>query len=246
VGGLPDKPRKLAVMLERMWNLGLVVALLAGCVASGPAGTARAKAPEVPPSEDVCAQEDGCLTLVCGEDACAFYPCEEVVRYAGTIVQTRGVPGPVNASPAWRFWGAPQGLPRSLEPVFIIPWKHHDRKELLPSQRKLLAEWEERLKRPHEKHHIFPQEFKSWFEVQGISIHHYRVLVDKELHDRIHRGPSGGPWNAAWREFILTHQRATQEEIWAYAWELCVKLGIYGPILPYYRKFEPLPPTIEF
>jgi uncharacterized lipoprotein (TIGR02269 family) len=234
-------------MLEwmRNWSL-LAVLLLAGCVASGPGAPARAEALEVPSSEAVCPKDGGCLTLVCGEEACAFYPCEEVVRYAGTVVQVRGTLGPVNTSPAWRFWGAPQGVPKSLEPVFVIPWKQHERRELLPSQKQLLAGWEKRLRRPHEKHHIFPQEFKRWFDQKGISIHRYTVLVDKELHDRIHRGPSGGPWNAAWREFRLASQRATQEEIWAYAWELCVKFGIYGPILPYSRRFEPLPPAIGF
>ncbi len=234
-------------MRKWMRSVGLwAVLLLVGCAASGPAVSARAEVPEASSREAVCPEEDGCLTLVCGEDACAFYPCEDVVRYADTVVPVRGTLGPVNTSPAWRFWGAPQGLPKSLEPVFVIPWRHHDRKELLPSQKKLLAQWEERLRRPHEKHHIFPQEFKRWFDQKGISIHQYTVLVDKALHDRIHRGPSGGPWNAAWRKFTLANQLATQEEIWAYAWELCVKFGIYGPILPYYRKLEPLPPTIEF
>jgi uncharacterized lipoprotein (TIGR02269 family) len=234
-------------MLERMRVLILLVALLlAGCVVSGPTAHPQAKAHEEFATKALCEQEDGCLTLVCGEETCAFYPCEEVARYASSIVQVRGTAGLSNASPAWRFWGAPQGLPQSLEPVFVIPWKHHDRRELLPSQKKLLAEWEERLRRPHEKHHIFPQEFKGWFDIKGISIHHYTVLVDKELHDRIHRGASGGPWNAAWREFQKTKPEALKDEIWAYAWELCVKFGIYGPVLPYYRRFEPLPPVIDF
>jgi len=47
-------------MLERMRNWSLWAALLlAGCVASGPVGIARVEAPEVPPGEDVCTQEDG-------------------------------------------------------------------------------------------------------------------------------------------------------------------------------------------
>jgi len=232
---------------ERLWASSmLAMVLLVGCVASRPPPPPLAEMQDASSAEASCTQEGSCLTLVCGQDACAFYPCEEVLRHANSVMQVRGVAPLVNSAPAWRFWGAPTGLPESLEPVFVIPWKFHDRRELLPSQEKLLAQWEERLRRPHEKHHIFPQEFKRWFEQQGIPIHHYTVLVDKELHDRIHRGPSGGPWNAAWREFQKASPINPPEKLWAFAWELCVKFGIYGPVLPYYRRFTPLPPAIGF
>jgi uncharacterized lipoprotein (TIGR02269 family) len=171
----------------------------------------------------------------------------------GSVVRTRGVgPGYVIVAPlahsSRRYWGRPMGLPEDRGPVFVIPWGSHLQRPLLPSQQKLLADMEERARRPHEKHHIFPQQelLRRWFEGKGINIHEYTILIDKELHHRIHKGPEGGPWNAAWREFRRSNERATKEEIWSFAWQLCVRFGIYGPIEPYSKRVKLLPPTIKF
>jgi len=220
---------------------------LAGCVAAP-----SVRGVEGAPLEDAaCEQGDECQVLACAEEGCTFLPCAEVMP--GSVVRTRGVgPGYVIVAPlahsARRYWGRPMGLPEDTGPVFAIPWGSHLQRPLLPSQQKLLMDMEERARRPHEKHHIFPQEerLKLWFEGQQINIHQYTILIDKELHHRIHKGPGGGPWNAAWRKFRAEKPRATAEEMWNHAWKLCVEFGVYGPMLPYYRRVEMLPPAIEF
>ena len=145
-----------------------------------------------------------------------------------------------------RYWGRP--LP-PFEPdgaVFIIPWRNHHLRQLLPSQRALIEDADKRLNRPHEKHHIFPQEFEEWFVRRGIDIHQWTMLIETDKHRGIHRGPSGGPWNAAWRQFIRSKERtATKEEIWKHAWELCVRFGLMAPLEPYFAKRR-LPPPIGF
>jgi uncharacterized lipoprotein (TIGR02269 family) len=135
-------------------------------------------------------------------------------------------------------------LPEDREPVFVIPWKNHHLRNLLPSQKQLLEEAARRMNRPHERHHIFPQEqeLKEWFTVKGINIHEHTLFIDKELHAKLHRGPRGGPWNEAWRQFKRQNEGATKEELWRHAGELCVRFGLYGPIEPYYRQLRvPLP-----
>jgi uncharacterized lipoprotein (TIGR02269 family) len=171
----------------------------------------------------------------------------------GSVVRTRGVgAGYVIVAPlahsTRRYWGRPVGLPEDRGPVFVIPWGSHLQRPLLPSQQQLLLDMEERARRPHEKHHLFPQEerLKRWFEIKGINIHKYTILIDKDLHHRIHKGPSGGPWNAAWRRFQRERPRATEEEMWNHAWKLCVEFGIYGSILPDHRRVKAIPPAIEF
>jgi uncharacterized lipoprotein (TIGR02269 family) len=154
---------------------------------------------------------------------------------------------PPGYNPHLRNWGSPLRLPGEQGAVFVIPWGNHHHRHLLPSQKQLIEEANTRLNRPHEKHHIFPQEFKVWFKLKGIDIHQWTMLIETDLHKRIHRGKEGGPWNAAWRRFIEEKggKQVTQEEIWKHAWELCVRFGLMAPLRPYYGG-KPLPPPIEF
>jgi uncharacterized lipoprotein (TIGR02269 family) len=236
----------------RRWGVLLGV-LLAGCAASGP-----------PLREEVEDTEAGsCLTFLCDEEVCGFFRCEDVAEAVvasegeeaapGSVVRTRGVgPSavylyPPGYNPHLRHWGRPLSAPEEQGAVFIIPWGNHHHRHLLPSQKQLIAEADARLNRPHEKHHIFPQAFKEWFRRRGINIHQWTMLIETGLHKRIHSGENGGPWNAAWFQFIQAHagKPVTQEEIWKHAWELCVRFGLMAPLLPYYSK-TPLPPPIEF
>lgn len=237
----------------RRWGLLLGV-LLAGCAASGPSSRGD-EASEV---------ADTCLELLCDEEVCGFFRCEDVAAAGvsssegadeagvepGRVVLARtgsttvgiNLPSPVTPS---RYRGWPLRYPGEREPIFVIPWKNHHLRNLLPSQKQLIAEANARLNRPHEKHHIFSQEFKTWFKDKGIDIHQWTMLIETELHRRIHRGARGGPWNDAWRQFKNANEGATKEEIWEHAWELCVRFGLYSPLQPYYGYVR-LPPPLPF
>ncbi|MFE8604148.1 SitA6 family polymorphic toxin lipoprotein [Archangium violaceum] len=234
---------------KRWWGLLLGV-LLAGCAASESA---------LREQEAEGDSADTCLTLLCDEEVCGFFRCEDVagamavsegaeVAPGGVVkvldMQGLGVYPPGYSGSPMRYWGRPLPLQREQGAVFIIPWRNHHLRKLLPSQTQLIEEANRNLNRPHDKHHIFLQEFKKWFELRGINIHQWTMFIEKELHKSIHRGESGGPWNAAWRQFIAERdgRKVTKEEIWQHAWELCVRFGLMAPLQPYYGKTQLLPP----
>jgi uncharacterized lipoprotein (TIGR02269 family) len=248
----------------RTWNLLLGV-LLAGCAASGPALSEEMAGLDTCHEASAREEADTCLALLCDEEVCGFFRCEDVAGGVATREGADSAPGgvvktwanpnavslyPPGYNPHLRNWGSPLRLPEEQGAVFVIPWGNHHHRHLLPSQKQLIEEANARLNRPHERHHIFPQEFKVWFKRQGIDIHQWTMLIETDLHKRIHRGESGGPWNAAWRQFIRERrggkqQQVTQEEIWKHAWELCVRFGLMAPLRPYYGRTS-LPPPIEF
>ena len=194
--------------------------------------------------EEALSWSEGCedprtLVLLCEEDVCRFYRCQGLVHAPAQIVPARGVgsaapPGATGA--AIRWWGNVQQLPGDSEPVFIIPWRNPQRLLPLPSEQQWLAQAEEIARRPHERHHIFPQEqeLREWFTLKGINIHEATLLLEVDLHRRIHDGPRGGPWNAAWRRFKSEHPEATREQVWLHAGELNFRFELFGPVLPYY------------
>ncbi len=197
------------------------------------------------PFEQLCAEEDS-LVALCGPQQCGMYRCREVMEEltAGRVVlaRTGGVlPGP--GSSVQRYWGSADGLPRTSKPVFIIPWGH--KPPLLPSQKKMVEELEAEWRKPHEKHHIFPQEkeLKEWFALKGIDIHQYTMLLLVDVHRRIHHPPpKGGAWNDAWRKYKRANENATKEEIYRYAGQLIYEFGLLGPLVPYYRQWTQPPP----
>jgi uncharacterized lipoprotein (TIGR02269 family) len=130
--------------------------------------------------------------------------------------------------------GSAQGLPRDTRPVFIIPWG--SRPPLLPSQKKALEEAEAERKKPHEQHHIFPRAFRPWFTDRGIDIDKYVMPLKVEKHRSIHHGANGGPWNAAWEQWIRTYDNPTKEEIFRYAGQLIYEFELLGPVVPYGRR----------
>jgi uncharacterized lipoprotein (TIGR02269 family) len=246
---------------KRPWGLLLLGVLLAGCAASEPS----LRELELPgaTSQEV-AQEvaDTCLTVLCDEEVCGFFRCEDVAEAMAASEGTEAAPGGVvkvldmqglglhppgySGSPM-RYWGRPLPLQREQGAVFIIPWRNHHLRNLLPSQKQLIEEANRKINRPHDKHHIFPQEFKKWFELRGIDIHQWTMFIETKQHQSIHRGARGGPWNAAWRQFIAEREglKVTKEEIWKHAWELCVRFGLMAPLHPYYGKTQ-LPPPMPF
>ncbi len=205
----------------------------------------REEGEEAVTSWEAACEEPRSLVFLCGQEACAFYRCRDVVP--GRIVRTFSgapvAPPPLRApgAGATRYWGSAQGLPKDARPVFIIPWYNDKPERLLPAlseqQRK---EAEELAKRPRERHHIFPQAFKKWFKEQGINVHEWTLVIYKDDHDRIHRGAKGGPWNAAWRQYIATHDETTKEAIWLHAGELIHRFELYGPTASYWHDLPAL------
>jgi uncharacterized lipoprotein (TIGR02269 family) len=228
-----------------LWLL-LLWGLLGAC-ASTP-GSLREPGEEPVASLEAACEDPRSLVFLCGEEACAFYRCADVApgrvvrTYSGAPVARPGLSVP--GASARRYWGGAQGLlPGDAQPVFVIPWHNEKPQRFLPLfSEEQLRELERARGQPTERHHIFPQEFKAWFKRQGINVHAWTLVLLKEDHDRIHRGASGGPWNAAWRQYKSQNDKAPPEAIWRYAGELIYRFELYGPVIPYYRR-TPSPPA---
>ncbi|HEY0096682.1 MAG TPA: DUF2380 domain-containing protein, partial [Archangium sp.] len=56
----------------------------------------------------------------------------------------------------------------------------------------------------------------------------------------------GGPWNAAWRQFMRAneHRLVSKEEMLRKAFELAFRFDIAGPIRPYYSPVPPPGPQL--
>jgi uncharacterized lipoprotein (TIGR02269 family) len=206
---------------------GLAVLALA-CAPLGQSLREEDEAVEAAQLEETCAEDDSCVTFVCGDGACALYRCED--GETGEVVFTRGTGGlapPAAPGSPRRWWGPPDGFSRGREPVFVIPWKQYERRPLLPSQTPSGR---------MEKHHIFPQarDLAGWFRGKGINIHQYTMLIPHHVHSRIHsEGARGGLWNQAWRQFRDSNIGASQQEIYAHAGQLIFRFELLGPLLPY-------------
>jgi len=197
--------------------------------------------------------EDRCTLFLCGVGACALYYCEDVDP--GSIVRAQAVapirppaptpgtarPFPTPANPQ-RYWGSMQGLPGDAEPIFIIPWNETSEEYAARFKR----EMEELPKRTWVKHHVFPQAFKKWFTARGVNIHEWTLVLDKQVHEKIHRGESGGPWNAEWERYIQINRFAPRQAIHLFAVQMIFRFQLSGPVVPYYgKKSIPLFPVVE-
>lgn len=65
-----------------------------------------------------------------------------------------------------------------------------------------------------EIHHLYPQEFKIFFESKGINVDDYGINLTKELH----RGANinsfhGTQWNKEWRDYILNNKNASKNSL---------------------------------
>ncbi|HVG64316.1 MAG TPA: TIGR02269 family lipoprotein [Hyalangium sp.] len=229
------------------WQWVLAAVALAAC-ATTPASRSEEAGCEVATEaasyNEVCEQESS-LVAVCAGEQCGLYRCREVRKSltVGRVVLARfpvgGLPNP-QVRPQ-RHWGSAQEVPEDALPVFIIPWRH--KPPLLPSQQAMLEEWAKERRKPHEKHHIFPQAFRGWFIRRGINIDEFVIPLEVEKHRSIHRGERGGPWNAAWEKFINEHKETvSKEEIYRYAGQLIYEFQLFGPVVPYWKQPPPLPP----
>ncbi|MGE6758501.1 TIGR02269 family lipoprotein [Corallococcus interemptor] len=208
--------------------------LLLGC-ASAPVRT-----------ECEASDEDQCLTQVCEDDVCALFRCEDVAP--NRIVRTRGAApvAPIFVAPGsgpQRTWGSAQGLPRDAVPVMVFRWH---RREKLPSELRREKAQQEWAKRPKERHHIFPQAFKQHFTDKNIDIHKYVLMIDAEVHERIHRGKRGGPWNEDWRAFIEQDPVSRPiPEYFEHASWMIQKYELFGLPMTYWQQIELSPVPFE-
>ncbi|RKG80873.1 SitA6 family polymorphic toxin lipoprotein [Corallococcus terminator] len=190
--------------------------------------------------------EDQCLRHVCEEGICALFRCEDLDP--DRLVRTRSAAAvaPVFVAPGsgpQRTWGSAQGVPGDAVPVMVFRW--HPR-EKLPSELRREKAREEWAKRPKERHHIFPQAFKSHFDGKKINIHKYVLAVDAEVHARIHRGGQGGPWNKDWKAFIDSRgQRADVPRHFEHASWMIQKYGLFGLTVTYWQQVELMPVPFE-
>ncbi len=251
--------------LKQQWWL-LACGLLAACAATQPIESTTdgcEAASEAASFGQLCA-ETSTLVVLCDERQCGAYRCHEVVEHltVGQVVLARYPRPPLPTSPGQgststqlpplpspglgieRYRGSVQGV-QGTQPVFIIPWGPQPKPEpeFLPSQKQLLAEAEAHREKSYEGHHIYSRAFRRWFTEQGIDIDAYILPLEIEEHRRIHRGPEGGPWNAAWRKFIEDNPKAPKEKIHRHAGQLIYEFGLFGPILPYKLWRLQLPPA---
>lgn len=193
---------------------------------------------------------DRCTTFICGMGACGLYRCEDVdpsrIVRAQAVVPVRppmpeAVPFPTPANPQ-RYWGSMQGLPRDAEPIFIIPWHESE----TDYKERLRKELENNPNRTWVKHHVFPQAYKEWFNRQGVNIHEWTLVIDKQVHQNIHRGANGGPWNWEWERFINENPGARPQAIHLFAMQMVFRFDLAGPVVPYNsKKVIPLFPVVE-
>ncbi|WP_155949902.1 DUF2380 domain-containing protein [Xanthomarina gelatinilytica] len=81
------------------------------------------------------------------------------------------------------------------------------------------------------KHHIFPQQFGSWFAKRGISINDFTIPLSQRAHLRgVHgKGLDGkfiGRWNQRWLEFIENNPNANASEVFYFGESLLQDFGL--------------------
>lgn len=232
----------------KTWMMLLCGLLVTACASTNPTWQ-RWEAAEADVEECDDPGADRCTMLLCGVGACGLYLCEDVKP--GSIVHAQAVapvqspapsPFPTPNNPQ-RYWGSTQGLPGDAVPVFIIPWNESSEEYAA----RLRMEQENAPKRTWVKHHVFPQEFKTWFTLKGVNIHSWTIVIEKSIHEKIHAGRMGGPWNAEWRSYINQNlHSANVQSIHLFATQMLFRFDLGGPIVPYYgKKTIPLFPVVE-
>ncbi|WP_083968017.1 TIGR02269 family lipoprotein [Hyalangium minutum] len=234
------------IRLTGPWRWLWLSCALVACATVSPSGSELAGTEDegVAVSFGEACEDESSLLALCAGNQCGLYRYREVMEHsaAGRVVLARGgVAVLLNPQPgAQRNWGSAQELPRDSRPVFIIPWRH--KPPLLPSQQQMLDEAAKERRKPHEKHHIFPQMYKEWFTGRGIDIDEYVIPLAVEKHRSIHRGAKGGPWNAEWDKFIRAQLiPPPKEEIYRHAGKLIYEFELFGPVMPYWKQPPPLP-----
>jgi hypothetical protein len=89
-------------------------------------------------------------------------------------------------------------------------------------------------------HHIFPQQFRKFFEQKGINIDKFTVTVGKTTHLKgLHgKGNAGlpGKWNKRWLTFIEENPNASTSEIYQFGGKLMDEYKLNNLHLHEYKK----------
>ncbi|WP_158616717.1 TIGR02269 family lipoprotein [Corallococcus sp. CA054B] len=209
------------------WVLCLFVA---GCASAPVSALEPWSSAEHPSGDDPCESADRCVTLVCADDLCGLYRCED----AGALLARGGIRPPVaSAAPGSgprRHWGSAQPLPGDREAIFVIRWYNHPAPTPTDGRKPSGSGWV--------RHHLYPQEalLAAFFTRRAnINVHDFTMVIPRAEHVRLHGvGGRGGPWNQAWRDFAETHRNASPKEIQDQLARMIVDFNITGPIVPYY------------
>lgn len=227
----------------RLWLL-LLIAALQACATTAPRDTAAydptAAWDAADLNDDECEDSDGdrCLAPACTPAGCGLYRCEDLAP--GRIVRTRGVSAVRPPANSERYWGSSQALPGDALPVLVFPWH---RPEELPSQQEFQRRLDEWRKRPHERHHIFPQALRGYFTSRGINVHDWVMVIDAQVHARLHREKDRGPWNTEWKAWLqATKGNAKKHQHFEQASYMIAKYNLWGLPLTYWQTLPPLPP----
>lgn len=230
----PRRPTFPVVML-------LLASCLSACGTSSPAQRAWDVAGAREDATCEAPDTDECVVFACdGALAeCGLFGCEDVER--GEVSRNPPEHGVLRVSGAYRPVRPPgrppprdyrrSGIRQGVRPRMVFHFRYSY--GYLPAFPDLGGS---RLI----KHHLFPQEelLARWFTRHGINIHEFTMVVPEHLHLRVHNpGGRGGPWNAAWREYMnanLHRRRIPKEELLRKAFELAFRFDITGPIVPYY------------
>ncbi|NRB92404.1 hypothetical protein C7M62_39325, partial [Bradyrhizobium sp. WBAH10] len=96
----------------------LLSALLGGCASAPLPALEDWGAAE----DDACKGDDRCVALVCADDLCGLYRCEDT----GVLLARGGIRPPVSSaapgSGPRRNWGSAQSLPGDRDAIFVIRW----------------------------------------------------------------------------------------------------------------------------
>ncbi|XXT17007.1 RHS repeat-associated core domain-containing protein [Sorangium sp. So ce429] len=89
-----------------------------------------------------------------------------------------------------------------------------------------------------QRHHIFPQKFKTFFQARGVDIDKFTVEISQGHHlSSVHgRGELNTPgrYNQRWAEFIEANPNATAKDIYQFGGRLMDEYGLNRlPIVPY-------------
>ncbi|NPC49789.1 TIGR02269 family lipoprotein [Corallococcus sp. AB032C] len=206
----------------------LLTSLLGGCASAPLPALEDWGAAE----DDACEGHDRCVALVCADDLCGLYRCEDT----GVLLARGGIRPPVSSaapgSGPRRNWGSAQSLPGDREAIFVIRWYNHPAPPPPPDGRRPSGSgWV--------RHHLYPQaeDLALFFRRQGkINVHDFTMIIPRAEHVRLHGvGGRGGPWNQAWRDFARNNINATPKEIQDQLARMIVDFNIMGPIVSYYQ-----------
>ncbi|MCC6149419.1 MAG: DUF2380 domain-containing protein, partial [Planctomycetes bacterium] len=104
----------------------------------------------------------------------------------------------------------------------------------IPSWKDIKAGFQRLILRRPDRHHLFPQKFRAWFEARGIDIDRYTFEMSKADHEVIHLMG----YNKAWRKYIdreaFIAQRRTPRQIMRKGVELMREFKFGGRHVPYH------------